>query len=81
MIAKGLAEYLPTNVQKSYFMLSDAEREDVLNRALEKYRPVQSESILVGGNRVLKPAFAVDDFLSLGDRGDQGWPGGYDYTR
>jgi hypothetical protein len=33
--------FLPTSVQKSYFMLSDAERK-VLNTALEKYRPGQS---------------------------------------
>ena len=30
VIRKGLAEFLPTSVQKSYFMLSDAER-DLLN--------------------------------------------------
>jgi len=36
---KGLGEFLPTSVQKSYFMLSDAERA-VLNSALEKYRQV-----------------------------------------
>jgi len=39
-------------VQKSYFMPSDAER-NILNRALEKYRPNQSEPILVGGNNLL----------------------------
>jgi hypothetical protein len=32
---KGLAEALPASVQKSYFMLSDAER-DMLNTALDK---------------------------------------------
>jgi hypothetical protein len=57
-IHKGLGKYLPTSVQKSYFMLSDAER-DVLNRALEKYRPGQSEPILVGGEKVLKPALRL----------------------
>jgi hypothetical protein len=41
---KGLEEFLPTSVQKSYFMLSDAERK-VLNSALEKFRPGQSELI------------------------------------
>ena len=38
------------SVQKSYFMLSDAER-DVLNSALEKYRTGQAEPILVGGEK------------------------------
>ena len=35
VIRKGFGEFLPISVQKSYFMLSDAER-DVLNSALEK---------------------------------------------
>ena len=60
---------LPTGVQKSYFMLSEAERA-VLNTALEKYRPGQSEAVFVGGGDVLKPALrlmtsyrlAIDDF-------------------
>jgi len=52
VIRKGLAEFPPTSVQKSYFMPSDAER-NILNRALEKYRPNQSEPILVGGNNLL----------------------------
>ena len=55
---KGLGEFLPTSVQKSYFMLSDAER-DVLNSALEKYRSGQSEPIFVGGNNRLKPALRL----------------------
>jgi hypothetical protein len=55
---KDPAQFLPTSVQKSYFMLSDAER-DVLNRALEKYRPSQSEPILVGGENVLKHALRL----------------------
>jgi hypothetical protein len=58
VIRKGLAEVLPTSVQKSYFMLSDAER-GVLNTALEKYRPGQSEPILVGGKNRLKPALLL----------------------
>jgi plasmid replication initiation protein len=58
MIRKGLGEFLPTRVQKSYFMLSDAERA-VLNSALEKYRPGQSEPILVGGTNRLKPALRL----------------------
>jgi hypothetical protein len=45
-------------VQKSYFMLSDAERA-VLNTALDKYRPGQSEPILVGDKKVLKPALRL----------------------
>jgi hypothetical protein len=49
---------LPTGVQKSYFMLSEAERA-VLNTALEKYRPGQSEPIFVGGHRGLKPALRL----------------------
>jgi plasmid replication initiation protein len=55
---KGLGPVLPTGVQKSYFMLSDAER-TVLNTALEKYRPGQAEPIFVGGNKVLKPALRL----------------------
>ena len=49
---------LPTSVQKSYFMLADAERA-VLNTALEKYRLGQSEPIYVGGGNVLKPALRL----------------------
>jgi hypothetical protein len=54
----GLGGNLPTSVQKSYFMLSDAER-NVLNTALGGYRPGQSEPILVGGENVLKPALRL----------------------
>ena len=50
--------FLPTGVQKSYFMLSDAER-TVLNKALEKYQPGRSEPIFVGGHKVLKPALRL----------------------
>ena len=53
-----LERFLPTSVQKSYFMLSDAERY-VLNTALEKYRPEQSEPIPVGGRKALKPALRL----------------------
>ena len=42
---KDLDRFLPTSVQKSYFMLSDADRA-VLNTALEKYRPAQSEETI-----------------------------------
>jgi hypothetical protein len=64
VIRKGLAEVLPTSVQKSYFMLSDAER-GVLNTALEKYRPGQSEPILVGDAKVLKPALRLMTWYRL----------------
>ena len=39
-------------------MLSDAERA-ILNTALEKYQPGQSEPILVGDKKVLKPALRL----------------------
>ena len=55
---KGLGESLPTSVQKSYFMLSDAER-NVLNIGLQKYRPGHSEPILIGGEKMLKPALRL----------------------
>ena len=58
VIRKGLGEFLPTSVQKSYFLLSNAERE-VLNSAFEKYQPGKSEPILVGGNNLLKPALRL----------------------
>jgi hypothetical protein len=64
VIRKGLAEVLPTSVQKSYFMLTDAER-NLLNTALEKYRPGQSEPILVGDAKVLKPALRLMTWYRL----------------
>ena len=45
-------------------MLSDAERK-VLNSALEKYRPGQSEPILVGGENMLKPALRLMNLYRL----------------
>ena len=39
-------------------MLSDAER-NVLNIGLQKYRPGQSEPILIGGEKMLKPALRL----------------------
>jgi plasmid replication initiation protein len=39
-------------------MLGEKER-DVLNHALEKYRPRQSDPILVGGDNLLKPALRL----------------------
>jgi hypothetical protein len=58
VIRKGLAEVLPTSVQKSYFMLTDVERK-VLNTALEKFRPGQSEPILIGEKKLLKAALRL----------------------
>jgi hypothetical protein len=58
LIRKGLAEVLPTPVQKNYHTLSDIER-DVLNTALEKYRTGQSEPILVGDAKALKSALRL----------------------
>jgi plasmid replication initiation protein len=45
-------------------MLSDAERK-VLDSALEKYRPGQSELILVGGETLLKPALRLMSLYRL----------------
>jgi hypothetical protein len=53
VIRKGLGEFLPTSVQKSYFVLGERER-NVLNIGLQKYRPGQSEPILSG-----KPALRL----------------------
>jgi Initiator Rep protein, WH2/Initiator Replication protein, WH1 len=58
VIDKGLEESLPIGVQKSYFMLTETER-SLLNLALEKYRPGQTEPILVGGQKALKPALRL----------------------
>jgi hypothetical protein len=63
-IRKGLPESLPTSVQKSYFMLGDKER-DVLNRALEKYRPGRSEPIFIGAADALKPALPLMNVFRL----------------
>jgi hypothetical protein len=53
-----LAQFLPTSVQKSYFMLSRSAR-SVLDTALGKYRPGRSDPILVGGIAQLKPALRL----------------------
>jgi hypothetical protein len=58
IVDRGLEESVPIGVQKSYFMLAESER-NLLNLALEKYRPGQRESILVGGQKVLKPALRL----------------------
>ena len=52
------AQFLPTSVQKSYFMLSRPARA-VLDTALQKYRPGRSDPILVGGIAQLKPALRL----------------------
>jgi plasmid replication initiation protein len=52
------AEFLPTSVQKSYFMLSRSARA-VLDTALRKYRPGRSDLIPVGGIAQLKPALQL----------------------
>jgi hypothetical protein len=64
-VGKGLrvtksdpAQFLPTSVQKSYFMLSHAARA-VLDTALQKYRPGRTEPIMVGGISLLKPALRL----------------------
>jgi hypothetical protein len=51
-------QFLPTSVQKSYFMLSGSTRA-VLDTALQKYRPGRSELIPVGGIAQLKPALRL----------------------
>jgi plasmid replication initiation protein len=58
VIPKGLGEFLPISVQKSYFLLS-ASAGDVLNSALERYRTGQSEPILVGSDQLLKSALRL----------------------
>jgi plasmid replication initiation protein len=64
VIRKGLAEVLPTSIQKSYFMLTDAER-DVLNTALEKYRPGHADPIFVGDTKAFKPALRLMSWYRL----------------
>ena len=61
---KDLDRFLPSGVQKSYFMLSDAERA-VLDTALQKYQPGQSEPILAGDKKVLKPAIRLMTYYRL----------------
>jgi hypothetical protein len=64
VISKDPGQSLPTSVQKSYFLLGTKER-DVLNQALSKYRPGQSEPILIGGEKLLKPALKLMSFFRL----------------
>jgi hypothetical protein len=62
--SKDPGQSLPTSVQKSYFLLGAKER-DVLNQALSKYRPGQSEPILIGGEKLLKPTLKLMSFYRL----------------
>jgi plasmid replication initiation protein len=62
--SKDPGQALPTSVQKSYFLLGAKER-DVLNLALSKYRPGQSELILIGGAKLLKPTLKLTSFYRL----------------
>ena len=57
-LRKAPGELLPARVQKSYFMLSSAKR-DLLNTALEKFRPGRHEPVLVGGLNRLKTALKL----------------------
>jgi hypothetical protein len=54
----SIRRYLPTSVQKSYFMLSRLPR-TVLDTALRKYRPGRTDLIPVGGIAQLKPALRL----------------------
>jgi hypothetical protein len=56
--SKDPGQFLPTSVQKSYFMLSRPERA-VLDTALQKYRAGRTEPVLVGGINLLKPALRL----------------------
>jgi hypothetical protein len=62
--SKDPGQSLPTSVKKSYFLLGAKER-DVLNQALSKYRPGQSQLILTGGEKLLKPALKLMSFYRL----------------
>ena len=56
MTSKDPGQFLSTSVQKSYFMLSRPTRA-VLDTALQKYRAGRNEPVLVGGMKLLKPAY------------------------
>ena len=58
MTSSDPAKYLPTSVQKSYFMLSRPTR-TVLDTALQKYKAGRTEPVLVGGITQLKPALRL----------------------
>ena len=61
---KGSGNFCRPVFRKSYFLLSKAAR-DVLNTALKKYRPGQSEPILVRGKDPLKPALQLIGYYRL----------------
>jgi plasmid replication initiation protein len=56
--SKDPAQFLPTSIEKSYFMLSRSARA-VLDNALQKYRPGRTDLIPVGGIDQLKPALRL----------------------
>jgi hypothetical protein len=56
--SKDPGQFLPTSIQKSYFMLSRPERA-VLEAALQKYRAGRTEPVPVGGIAQLKPALRL----------------------
>ena len=58
MTSKDPGQFLPTSIQKSYFMLSRSARA-VLDTALQKYRPGRTDLIPVGGIDQLKPALRL----------------------
>jgi hypothetical protein len=56
--SKDSTPFLPTSIEKSYFMLSRSAR-TVLDTALQKYRPGRTDLIPVGGVVRLKPALRL----------------------
>jgi plasmid replication initiation protein len=56
--SKDPGQFLPTSIQKSYFMLSRPERA-VLDAALQKYRAGRTEPVPVGGIAQFKPAMRL----------------------
>jgi hypothetical protein len=69
----GLPESLPISVQKSYSMLTKAER----NIGLRKYRPGHSKPILVGEENLLKPALRLMSQYRLRIEEIKGYRSGY----
>ena len=58
MASKDPAQFLPSSIEKSYFMLSRSAR-TVLDTALQKYRIGRTDLIPVGGIDQLKPALQL----------------------
>jgi hypothetical protein len=56
--SKDPGQFLPTSIQKSYFMLSRSAR-NVLDTALRKYRAGRTDLIPIGGIAQLKPALRL----------------------